>query len=125
MTRDNANAGVPATGAGLDEAVAKAMGYAIHPTSHFGPWMERNDRSYGWLAFSSDPATLDEKLAWLLARPNVVDVDVTASLGRAEAAFYWRHDGVQDAIERSGANIHEATARLVVAVAAARKEPTP
>lgn len=70
--------------------------------------------------YSTDPATLDEKVAWLA---NLGNVEITrwASNGEVGAELYGsdrhRFDNV-----RCGWNIHEATARLVVAVAGKIKE---
>jgi hypothetical protein len=105
------------TGRELDEACARAiwhggdLAHAEHPA---------HGRSY-----STDPATLDEKLAWLRETRDDGSTEVhDVTLSMDEGGFYARkQDGECIVRAYSAYSLHEATARLVVAVAA--KEPKP
>lgn len=93
------------SGRDLDVAVARALGCLEH---------YEHGCNARWMRYSTDPATLDEKLAWLRDRCDYVEIIV------------WRDGEVEAATCRSsmhrgdrrmhGRNLHEAVARLVVAV---------
>lgn len=80
----------------LDEQCARAMGFPM-------------------FRYSTDPALLDAKLEWLAERSAFAEVTlIVQASGLTEASMTPRDTGVF--IEEWG-TIHEATARLVVAVA--------
>lgn len=122
-------------GRALDEACAKAMGW------HVGNWVDGGELTmlreppsqhgqtiYAMCAYSTDPATLDEKLAWLRSRGTARELCIgdDSTEGYVECYAFiivWDSEGDFGINERTtGDTIHEATARLVVAVAEAQKD---
>lgn len=120
----------PPTGRDLDRAVAVAMGLRPIPASvpRSGDWLcdwQRNatfSETTGWAhrhlpAYSTDPACLDEMLAWLVARgqPEIALVESD------DGGDLWEAYLAPRSIPQRGSTIYEAVARLVVAVAEAQK----
>jgi len=126
----------PLNGRDLDEACAKAMGWT--------PVESVSGRPCGWKRdgfvstevfphrYSTDPATLDEKLAWLilsakLSRPLYAVVSIDVMGHDQSSACLVQHCADHDVgtcddaplvlAAMTGSTIHEAIARLVVAVA--------
>ena len=99
------------TGRELDAACARAMGHKI-----LNGHIERPTGGYhGIPKFSTDAATLPEKMAWL-RRNGSIDIEI----GRHEddVVATW-HDNYGGKVVCRGSTIDEAVARLVVAVAEA------
>lgn len=113
----------------LDEQCARAMGWRNYVERQFlagartvttGPLYDDSPPRY-----STDSALLDAKLEWLCDRARFRNVDINLAEGVCAASVFHRHiQGVECTIEIHGSNIHEATARLVVAVAERLKERT-
>lgn len=107
------------SGRDLDVAVARALGWTFvtfpdGPCPDVRHWKRPTVDAYHWRPdpqFATDPATLDEKLAWLL-HYGCFDIMVTPEGVSIDfSGFDTNHD-----CRVQGKDIHEATARLVVAV---------
>ena len=106
------------SGRDLDVAVARAMGWTQACETpglraDYRNWLEPSGGSVHRLRrYGTDPATLDEKLVWLSNRIAFA-IRYLPDSGRVHV-LWWPNGGRDDVI--SGKDIHEATARLVVAV---------
>lgn len=91
------------SGRDLDEACALALGWTSNRFDGFPP------------AYSSDPATLDEKLVWIQTHDEQFERLEILEYRDEVIAHFWDAYG-WNRLGR-GKDIHEATARLVVALA--------
>lgn len=130
-------------GRALDEACAKAMGTYVEKCDGYmaemagnscdgwfcskcraveGRWGEKMPDHAGFKHYSTDPATDAEKLAWL-TRFATVELYVWAcgNDGKPGASAMLVNDGDAVSPYVEGATISEALARLVVAVAEAKR----
>lgn len=122
-------------GRALDITCSEAMGWVgtTQPADDFAPtpltiWRRGAETNYsnsgGARAYSTDPATLDEKLAWLGERGVIAvwwDDGVLAAFRWHNAIPVARFDEFCGSVDAQGDTIHEATARLVVAVKESQK----
>lgn len=117
----------------LDEQCARAMGWKhmIPGRDWIMPevlhWLRPDGSLKGSLPrFSTDPALLDAKLAWLAKRCRFhqVNMEVQESGSAGVSIDIPCEPFKQTFFEEYGDSIHEATARLVVAVAERLKERT-
>lgn len=103
------------TGRALDEAAARAMGWV--PSEH---WDRLQCTAYYPLPhYPTDPARIDEMLAWLRGRlptdEDVVEIDIDRH-AKVRASLWLRNKGAWSVKSGVGSTIPEALARLVVAV---------
>lgn len=111
----------------LDRAAAEAMGWtAIADGFYKGELLGRKpgceEGDYLLPLYSTDPAALPEMLAWLMQH---ADVEIVAWRDLTVEAATIQSDRHRVDLRRNGATIYEAVARLVVAVAKAKKEQKP
>lgn len=99
------------TGRALDEECARAMGWN-HPTPPSSVWIRDTAWCFSPPVYSTDPATLGEMLAWLEARAYTINLMWNDRHKAWMVVMEWN----EGTLKRPGANLNEATARLVVAV---------
>ena len=115
------------SGRALDEAAARAMGWTFvtfpdGPCPEVKHWKHPVDDEYHWRPtplLSTDPACIDEMLAWLRSGlptdEDLIEVDIDRH-AKVVASFWVRNNGAWVVKSGVGSTIQQALARLVVAV---------